>query len=52
MGSLEKHRGVAITSVCVHTFFDVYLKGAPADEMNNLPARYPELKMRSNTAFP
>jgi dienelactone hydrolase len=52
MGSLEKRRGLAITSACVHTFFDVYLKGAPADEMNSLPALYPELKMGITTAFP
>jgi predicted dienelactone hydrolase len=51
-GSLEKRRGLAITSACVHTFFDVYLKGAPADEMNKLPALYPELKMGITTAFP
>ena len=52
MGSLEKRRGLAITSACVHTFFDVYLKGAPADEMNSLPTLYPELKMGITTAFP
>jgi dienelactone hydrolase len=52
MGSLENRRGLAITSACVHTFFDVYLKGAPADEMNSLPALYPELKMGITTAFP
>ena len=51
MGSLENRRGLAITSACVHTFFDVYLKGAPADEMDSLPALYPELK-RITTAFP
>jgi dienelactone hydrolase len=51
MGSLEKRRGLAITSACVHTFFDVYLKGAPADEMNSLPALYPELKMGITTAL-
>jgi dienelactone hydrolase len=52
MGSLEKRRGLAITGACVHTFLDVYLKGAPADEMNSLPALYPELKMGITTAFP
>lgn len=52
MGSLEKRRGLAITSACVHTFFDVYLKGTPADEMNSLPALYPELKMGITAAFP
>jgi hypothetical protein len=52
MGPLEKRRGLAITGACVHTFFDVYLKGAPADEMSSLPALYPELKMGITTAFP
>ena len=45
LGPLEKRRGLEITGACVHTFFDVYLKGAPADELNNLPALYPELNM-------
>ena len=36
----------------MRAFFDVYLKGAPADEMNSLPALYPELKMGISTAFP
>jgi platelet-activating factor acetylhydrolase isoform II len=52
MGSLEKRRGLAITGACVHTFFDVYLKGAPVEEMNNLPDLYPELKIGVTTAFP
>jgi predicted dienelactone hydrolase len=52
LGPLEKRRGLAITGACVHTFFDVYLKGAPADELNNLPAFYPELNMGITKAFP
>jgi predicted dienelactone hydrolase len=52
MGSLEKRRGLAITGACVYTFFDVYLKGAPAEEMNSLPSLYPELKMGITPAFP
>jgi predicted dienelactone hydrolase len=52
MGSLEKRRGLAITGACVHTFFDVYLKSAPVEEMNSLPDLYPELKIGINTAFP
>jgi dienelactone hydrolase len=51
MGSLEKRRGLSITATCVHTFFDVYLKGAPAEEMNNLPNLYPELKIGTIPAF-
>jgi dienelactone hydrolase len=52
MGALEKRRGLLITGACVHTFFDVYLKGAPAEELNSLPALYPELKIGIATAFP
>ncbi len=52
MGSLKRRRGLAITSACVHTFFDVYLKGAPVEEMNGLPSLYPELKIGIITAFP
>jgi len=52
MGSLEKRRGLAITGACVHTFFDVYLLGAPVEEMNSLPDLYPELKIGLTTAFP
>jgi dienelactone hydrolase len=52
MGSLDKRRGLAISGACVHTFFDVYLKGAPVVEMNSLPDLYPELKIGINTAFP
>lgn len=52
MGPLEKRRGIAITDACVHTFFDVYLKDAPAAEMNNLPSLYPELKIGIEPAFP
>ena len=29
IGPLEKHRGIEIANACLHTFFDVYLKGAP-----------------------
>jgi hypothetical protein len=52
LGPLEKRRGLTITGACVHTFFDVYLKGAPADELDNLPALYPELNMGITRAFP
>jgi dienelactone hydrolase len=52
MGSLEKRRGLAITNACVHAFFDVYLKGAPAKEMSSLPSLNPELKIGITPAFP
>jgi predicted dienelactone hydrolase len=52
MGSLERRRGLAITGACVHTFFDVYLKGAPAEQLDSLPGLYPELKIGITTAIP
>jgi dienelactone hydrolase len=52
MGSLEKRRGLAIAAACVHTFFDVYLKGGPAEGLKSLPGLYPELKIGVTTAFP
>jgi hypothetical protein len=33
----------AITADYVLTFFDVYLKNAPADSLTSLPAKYPEI---------
>jgi hypothetical protein len=37
--------------VCI-PFFDVYPKGAPAEELKSLPGLYPELKSGITTAFP
>jgi predicted dienelactone hydrolase len=51
-GRLEKRRGLAVTSACVDTFFDVYLKGAPSNELGNLPTLYPEVKPGITDAFP
>lgn len=51
-GSLEKHRGLVIADGCVHTFFDVYLKGAPADQLSGLASRYPEIQTDFTRAFP
>jgi predicted dienelactone hydrolase len=51
-GRLEKRRGLAVTSACVHTFFDVYLKGAPSHELGKLPTLYPEVKPGIADAFP
>ncbi len=42
---LDSQRGLALTAGCVHTFFDVYLKGAPANSLTNLAARYPEVQV-------
>jgi dienelactone hydrolase len=52
MGRLEKRRGLAIAVACVHTFFDVYLKAAPADQLSALPSQYPEVQADFRKAFP
>jgi hypothetical protein len=45
VGSLEQRRGLAITAECVHTFFDVYLKGASTASLNKLSQLYPEVQI-------
>jgi hypothetical protein len=45
VGSLDGRRGLAITAEYVHTFFDVYLKGAPADLLHKPSQRYPEVQV-------
>ncbi|HEV2388638.1 MAG TPA: hypothetical protein VGS20_15440 [Candidatus Acidoferrales bacterium] len=42
---LEGRRGLAITADYVHTFFDVYLKGAPSDLLTSISKRYPEVEV-------
>jgi hypothetical protein len=44
LGSLDGRRGLAITAEYVHTFFDVYLKDAPADLLNKPSQLYPEVQ--------
>jgi hypothetical protein len=44
VSGLEGWRGLAITANCVHTFFDVYLKNAPADLLNRPSQLYPEVQ--------
>lgn len=51
MGRLEKRRGVTIAGDCVHTFFDVYLKGASTSQLKALPSRYPEVHADFTRAF-
>jgi predicted dienelactone hydrolase len=51
-GPLEKHRGLVIAGDCIHSFFDVYLKGASPDELTALPFRYPEIQADFTKAFP
>lgn len=52
MGRLEKGRGITIAGDCVHTFFDVYLKGASTSQLKALPSRYPEVHADFTRAFP
>src|ERR1700674_3936495 len=40
---LDGHRQVAVTAHYIGTFFDVYLKGAPASELRSRP-EYPEIE--------
>jgi predicted dienelactone hydrolase len=47
VSGLEGRRGLAITTGYVHTFFDVYLKGAPADLLNKPAQRYPEVQVEA-----
>lgn len=43
-GGLDARRGLAITAEYVHTFFDVYLKNAPANLLNKPSQVYPEVQ--------
>jgi len=43
-GKLDARRGLTITSTYVHTFFDVYLKGAPATQLTGISAQCPEVQ--------
>ena len=45
LGGLSGRRGLAISADYVHTFFDVYLKGAPAASLTSLPGKYPEVQV-------
>jgi pimeloyl-ACP methyl ester carboxylesterase len=47
-GHLGPHRGLGITTDYVHTFFDVYLNGAPASQLANLAGKYPEVQAASH----
>ena len=44
-GKLDPHRGLAITATYVHTFFDVYLKGAPSTLLTSVASQYPEVQV-------
>ncbi|HEY3619740.1 MAG TPA: hypothetical protein VGK96_23270, partial [Candidatus Sulfotelmatobacter sp.] len=43
-GRLEPRRGLAITTDYVHTFFDVYLKGASSSQLAGLAEKYAEVQ--------
>jgi dienelactone hydrolase len=45
VGGLDGRRGLAISAEYVHTFFDVYLNGAPAESLTSLSERYPEIQI-------
>jgi len=42
-GKLDTYRGLTITKTFVHTFFDVYLKGAPSTLLTSISQEYPEV---------
>jgi hypothetical protein len=44
-GGLDGRRGLAISADYVHTFFDVYLNGAPAASLTSLVTKYPEVQV-------
>ena len=44
-GGLDGRRGLAISADYVHTFFDVYLNGAPLERMTNLAGKYEEVQI-------
>jgi predicted dienelactone hydrolase len=44
-GKLDPRRGLMITSSYVDTFFDVHLKGAPANQLTDMSAQYPEVRV-------
>jgi pimeloyl-ACP methyl ester carboxylesterase len=45
VGGLDGRRGLAITAEYVHMFFDVYLKGAPAESLRKASQLYPEVQV-------
>jgi predicted dienelactone hydrolase len=45
ISKLDARRGLAITADYVHSFFDAYLKDAPADLLNKPSQLYPEVQV-------
>lgn len=48
LGSIDERRGLAITSRCIQSFFDVYLKNAPKPLLNKRLLQYPEVRLGPN----
>jgi dienelactone hydrolase len=42
---IDRRRQVAVTTYCVHSFFDAYLKGTNASRPNLLSPLYPEIRV-------
>jgi hypothetical protein len=45
IGGLDARRGLAISADYVHTFFDVYLNGAPDAALTSLAGKYREIRI-------
>ena len=45
VGGLDGHLGLSIAADYARTFFDVHLKGAPADSLARLAAKYPQVQV-------
>ena len=44
IGNLDGRRGLAVSAAYLHTLFDVYLKNAPARQLADLSAQFPEVQ--------
>jgi len=42
---IDGRRQLAVTTYCVHSFFDAYLKGARVSRFNVSPRLYPEIEV-------
>ncbi|HZR40773.1 MAG TPA: hypothetical protein VFB12_11685 [Ktedonobacteraceae bacterium] len=48
IGSIDARRGLAVTSGCIQQFFDIYLKGKPAELTKTMPQLYPEIQLEAH----
>ncbi len=44
-GPIGNIRGLEVAAACVRTFFEVYLKGQPVNQIKNLPTQYSEVRI-------